>query len=482
MSAPLSYDNYINGEFVGVDDQLDVSNPADNQLIAQIPNSSQADVDAAVGAAKVAQKDWAEKSAVERAQVLHQVAEQIRSNADHFARTISREQGKVMPLAQAEVDFAAAYFDYTAEWARRIEGEVITSDRPDEHMFLRYKPIGVVAGILPWNFPFFLIARKMAPALLTGNTIVIKPSQETPVNAHEFAKILEHTDIPDGVFNLVSGRGSTIGSALSRHPDVGLVTFTGSIPTGRAIMRDAAENITKVNLELGGKAPVLVMADADIDLAVQKIVESRVINSGQVCNCAERVYVQDGVQNEFLDKLATAMSEVRYGNPIVSHDAGQELDMGPQVNAQAVSDISGMVEAARSAGAEVLTGGQSPDQEGNFYLPTVLANCTDDMGVMRDEIFGPVLPVRVISDLDEGIALANDSVMGLTSSIFTTNLNAAMKASRELQFGETYVNREHMEAFQGYHAGVKQSGIGGADGKHGLYEFMDTHVTYIQET
>jgi lactaldehyde dehydrogenase/glycolaldehyde dehydrogenase len=349
-------------------------------------------------------------------------------------------------------------------------------------MFLRYKPIGVVAGILPWNFPFFLIARKMAPALLTGNTIVIKPSQETPVNAHEFAKILEHTDIPDGVFNLVSGRGSTIGSALSRHPDVGLVTFTGSIPTGRAIMRDAAENITKVNLELGGKAPVLVMADADIDLAVQKIVESRVINSGQVCNCAERVYVQDGVQNEFLDKLATAMSEVRYGNPIVSHDAGQELDMGPQVNAQAVSDISGMVEAARSAGAEVLTGGQSPDQEGNFYLPTVLANCTDDMGVMRDEIFGPVLPVRVISDLDEGIALANDSVMGLTSSIFTTNLNAAMKASRELQFGETYVNREHMEAFQGYHAGVKQSGIGGADGKHGLYEFMDTHVTYIQET
>ncbi|MGS2722298.1 aldehyde dehydrogenase [Porticoccus sp. GXU_MW_L64] len=482
MSAPLSYDNYINGQFVAIDSKLEVFNPADDQLIGHIPNSSQAEVDAAVAAAKAAQKAWASRGAVDRSQVLYQVADQIRANADHLARTISREQGKVMPLAQAEVDFAAAYFDYTAEWARRIEGEVITSDRPNEHMFLRYKPIGVVAGILPWNFPFFLIARKMAPALLTGNTIVIKPSQETPINAHEFARLLENTDIPDGVFNLVSGRGSVIGSALSRHPDVGLVTFTGSIPTGRAIMRDAAENITKVNLELGGKAPVLVMADADVDLAVQKIVESRVINSGQVCNCAERVYVQQGIQDEFLDKLTKAMSQVRYGNPLLSHDAGEELDMGPQVSATAVSEISAMVDAARDKGAEVLTGGQAPDREGNFYQPTVLANCSDDMAVMRDEIFGPVLPVRVISDLDEGIALANDSVMGLTSSIFTNDLNAAMKASRELEFGETYVNREHMEAFQGYHAGVKQSGIGGADGKHGLYEFMETHVTYIQET
>ena len=482
MSESLVFNNYINGEFISVQDRLEVFNPADGHLIAQIPNSTVADVDDAVAAAKAAQKSWASKAAVERAVVLHQIADQIRANANAFARTIAREQGKVMGLAQAEVDSAAGYFDYTAEWARRIEGEVITSDRSDEHIFLRHKPIGVVAGILPWNFPFFLIARKVAPALLTGNTIVIKPSQETPINAHEFASILQNTDLPAGVFNLISGLGSVVGSALSRHSDVGLVTFTGSIPTGRAIMKDAADNITKVNLELGGKAPVIVLDDADIDLAVQKVVESRVINSGQVCNCAERVYVQEGVQNELLDKLSTAMGKVRYGNSIAAHDAGEELDMGPQINTKAVNDISAMVQSALAGGAELLTGGHARDQEGSFYLPTVLANCTDNMSVMRHEIFGPVLPVRAISDLEEGIALANDSEMGLTSSIFTSNLNSAMKASRELEFGETYVNREHMEAFQGYHAGIKQSGIGGADGKHGLYEFMETHITYIQET
>jgi lactaldehyde dehydrogenase/glycolaldehyde dehydrogenase len=482
MSELLTCQNYINGEFVKSQSHLDVFNPADGKIITQVPNGTVSDVNDAVAAAKLAQHAWSNKSAVERGAVLHQVADQIRANADSFARTISREQGKIMPLAQMEVEFAASYFDYTAEWARRLEGEVITSDRPNEHMFLRYKPIGVVAGILPWNFPFFLIARKMAPALLTGNTIVIKPSQDTPVNAHEFAKILQHTDIPDGVFNLVSGKGSTLGPALSRHPDVGLVTFTGSIATGRLIMKDAAENITKVNLELGGKAPVIIMADADIDLTVEKVVASRIINSGQVCNCAERVYVQDAVKDEFLEKIAKAMSNITFGNGIAAHDAGQEIDMGPQINAKAVSDILAMVDSAKAKGAEVLTGGQAPDQEGSFYQPTVLANCTDDMSVMSDEIFGPVLPVRAITDLDEGIALANDSIMGLTSSIFTSNLNSAMRASRELKFGETYVNREHGEAFQGFHAGVRQSGLGGADGKHGLYEFMETHVTYIQET
>ena len=482
MTAIVSCENYIGGSFCAVNDRLQVLNPANNQPIADASNSTVLDVDTAVAAAKSAQQPWAAKSPVERAEVLHQVANQIRANADHFARVISLEQGKVMPLAQAEVDFAAGYFDYTAEWARRIEGEVITSDRPDEHIFLRYKPIGVVAGILPWNFPFFLIARKMAPALLTGNTIVIKPSEETPINAYEFAKLLEHTNMPPGVFNVVNGTGASVGSALSRHPDVGLVTFTGSIPTGRAIMKDAAENITKVNLELGGKAPVLVMADADIDLAVQKVVESRVINSGQVCNCAERIYVQEAVQNEFLDKLTKTMEAVRYGNSLQAHDNGDELDMGPLINAKAATRIANTVDAACNQGAELLTGGKAVDSEGNYFQPTVLSECNNTMDVMRNEVFGPVLPVCSITDLDEGIALANDSTMGLTSSIFTTNLNTVMKASRELEFGETYVNREHMEAFQGFHAGVKQSGIGGADGKHGLYEFMNTHVTYIQES
>ena len=248
-------------------------------------------------------------------------------------------------------------------------------------------------------------------------------------------------------------------------------------------MREAADNITKVNLELGGKAPVIVLNDADIDLAVDKVVASRVINSGQVCSCAERVYVQEAVSEHFLDGLSQSMAKVRYGDSLVAHETGKELDMGPLINEGALNKVSSIVESARADGAEVLTGGSTAkDMEGYHYLPTVLSGCNEKMKIMRDEIFGPVLPVSTIIDLEEGIARANDSSMGLTSSVFTRDLNSAMKASRELQFGETYVNREHMEAFQGFHAGVRQSGIGGADGKHGLYEFMNTHVTYIQET
>ncbi len=475
--------NYVNGGFIQSDERLDVTNPANEKLIAHSADSSDDEVNAAVAAAKAAQSSWARKAPVERAQYLREIAARIRSASAHLARTISTEQGKVIGLAEAEVEFAAAYFEYTAEWARRLDGEIITSDRPDEHIFLRYKPIGVVAGILPWNFPFFLIARKTAPALLTGNTIIIKPSELTPINAFEFAKLIDSTDLPSGVFNLVGGRGQTTGDALSKHPDVGLITFTGSIATGRSIMRAAAENITKVNLELGGKAPVIILADADIDFAVSKVVESRIINSGQVCNCAERVYVEERVVDAFVDKLISVMSSVKYGDPIAAFERGEELDMGPLVSEDALDKVSMLVDAARTDGASVLLGGDRDDSgPGYHYRPTVLADCHDDMRIMREEVFGPVLPVRRISDLDEGIAFANASTMGLTSSIFTNNLNAAMKASRELLFGETYINREHMEAFQGFHAGVRQSGIGGADGKHGLYEFMQSHVTYIQET
>ncbi|OWP47728.1 aldehyde dehydrogenase [Pseudomonas nitroreducens] len=478
MTDVTTYQHYIDNRFVAGEPLIEVHNPANGELLARIPEASVAQVDSAIGAARAAQKAWAAKPAIERAGYLRRIAEKVRANAPRLAKIITAEQGKVPALAEVEVNFTADYLDYMAEWARRLEGEVLTSDRAGEHIFLLRKPLGVVAGILPWNFPFFLIARKMAPALLTGNTIVIKPSEETPINCFEFARLVAETDLPSGVFNVVGGTGASAGSALTSHAGVDLISFTGSVATGSRIMAASAPNITKLNLELGGKAPAIVLADADLELAVNAIKASRVINTGQVCNCAERVYVQRQVADQFIEKIAAAMAATRFGDPNVQAD----LDMGPLVNRIGLDKVAQMVRTATGQGAQVITGGAVADLgKGFHYQPTVLAGCRGDMEIMRKEIFGPVLPIQVVEDLDEAIALANDSDYGLTSSIYTRNLSAALKASRELDFGETYINRENFEAMQGFHAGTRKSGIGGADGKHGLYEYTHTHVVYAQE-
>src|SRR5450759_4423525 len=310
-----NYDNFINGKFTPSTgrERITCINPSTGDAICTVPDSTPADVEAAVAAAAAAQKLWARRPAVERARALRAIAARIREQAEPLARVITEEQGKVLGLARVEVAFTADYFDYMAEWARRIEGEIIQSDRPGETILLFRQPIGVVGGILPWNFPFFLIARKAAPALVTGNTIVIKPSEETPHNAVKFCELLQEAGLPPGLINIVHGRGATAGRALASSPRIGMVSFTGSVPTGAAVMAAAAPNITKVNLELGGKAPAIVMADADIDLAVRAVTASRVINSGQVCNCAERVYVQRTIADQFVDRLAAAMRASRYG-------------------------------------------------------------------------------------------------------------------------------------------------------------------------
>ena len=462
------YENYIDGRFVdGAGERIEVRNPASDALLASVPESTDGQVAEAIGAARRAQPGWEKLTAIQRAGYLRAVAQRIRGKADALAEIITREQGKVLGLARVEVDFTADYLDYMAEWARRIEGEIIPSDRPGESIFLMRRPIGVTVGILPWNFPFFLIARKMAPALITGNTIVIKPSEETPINAFEFARLVHEAELPAGVFNLVGGRGASVGAQLSSSPDIDLVSFTGSVATGRRIMLAAGANLTRVNLELGGKAPAIVLGDADIDLAAKAICDSRVINTGQVCNCAERVYVERSVASEFTDKVVARMAAVTYGDPI----ADPNVDMGPLVNRQGLDKVSAMVQRARGDGAEViLGGGEAPMERGYHYLPTVLVNCRHDMEIMRDEIFGPVLPIQVVDSLEEAVSLGNDSVYGLTSSVFTRDLSKAMQACNTLRFGETYINREHFEAMQGFHAGRRHSGIGGADGKHGLLE------------
>jgi lactaldehyde dehydrogenase / glycolaldehyde dehydrogenase len=474
-----THQNFVGGRFVPSQGSsaIDVLNPATGKAISQVPETPIEQVREAIAAAKTAQRVWKKLPPIQRAGYLRQISAGIRADRDRLARVITEEQGKPLGLASIEVDFTADYIDYMAEWARRIEGEIITSDRPNEHIFLFRQPVGVVGGILPWNFPFFLIARKMAPALVTGNTIVIKPSEETPNNAYEFAKIVAQTDLPAGVFNLVFGRGSTVGNELASNSAIGMISFTGSVETGSRIMAAAAPNITKLNLELGGKAPAIVLADANMDLAVQAVKNSRVLNSGQVCNCAERIYVQRKVADEFTTKLSAAMKDTTFGDPLVQED----VDYGPMINAKGLAKVERLVGGAVTAGATIVTGGRRVERGGGLYFePTVVADCKHEMQIIKEEIFGPVVPIVTFDDLDQAIEFANDSEYGLTSSIYTTNLDVAMRACSEITFGETYINRENFEAMQGFHAGWRKSGIGGADGKHGLYEYTQTQVVYLQ--
>lgn len=474
------YKQYIGGLFVDShsSEVIEVLNPYTEQIVAEAPKGDAEDAAAAIEAAKKAQPAWAAKTAAERASYLKKMADVIRANRVELAKTLAEEQAKVSGLAQVEIDVTAEYFDYYAGWARKYEGEIIQSDRPKESILLFRQPIGVIVGICPWNFPFFVMARKVAPSLLTGSTIVIKPSSETPNTTFEFAKLVDTIGLPAGVLNIISGSGGTMGNALVKSPDVGMVTLTGSVEAGQKIIAATAENITKTSLELGGKAPAIVCADADLDLAVNAVVASRVIFSGQVCNCAERCYVEASIADEFVDKLSKAMAAVTYGDPFADPNPA----MSSQISKDQLEKIEAMVARAKADGAEVLVGGERPGDvsSGFFYKPTLLGGCKQDMEIIQKEIFGPVLPVMTFSDFDEAIALANDCEYGLTSSIFTNNINLAMRACHELQFGETYVNREHFEAMQGFHAGWRKSGIGGADGKHGLYEYLQTHVAYIQ--
>ncbi|MBQ9020428.1 MAG: aldehyde dehydrogenase [Eggerthellaceae bacterium] len=469
---------FINGEFLdnGSREMKENINPATEEVISLFPMATEEDVAAAVDAAYEAQKSWEKVPAIERAGYLMELVELVKENQDVLARATSEEMGK--PLAQAtdEAGWLAAYIQYFAAMARHIKGEIIESDRPNENILLYKMPIGVAGQIMPWNFPLFLIGRKVAPALIAGCTVVLKASSDCPNGAYEFAKLVEKSSLPKGVINIITGSGSVAGASLAANPKLGIVTITGSTAVGKKIMKAAADNVTKVSLELGGKAPVIVMNDCKLDETVEHVVNSRVYNSGQVCNAAERIYVQKGIADEFIAKVIERMKKVTFGPGL-----GGEFDMGPMVNKAQQDHVVEMVQSAIDEGATIECGGNvaTVDGKGYFFEPTVVTGVTHDSRIMREEIFGPVLPITTFETLDEAIAMANDCEFGLTSSLFSTDYDTIMRALNEIKFGETYINREHFEAFQGFHQGVRGSGIGGEDGERGLEEYLETHINYI---
>ncbi|MFQ9622801.1 MAG: aldehyde dehydrogenase [Enterobacteriaceae bacterium] len=447
MTAPVQHPMYIDGQFEPGrgDAWIDVINPATEALISRIPDGSAEDARRAILAAERAQPGWEALPAIERAGWLRKIAAGIRERAEEIAALIVAEGGKIQQLAAVEVSFTADYLDYMAEWARRYEGEIVQSDRPGKIFWYSsarwrdHRHSAVEFSVLP-DCP------QAGAGAHTGNTIVIKPSEFTPNNAIAFAQIVDDIGLPKGVFNLVLGRGETVGHELAANPKVAMVSMTGSVGAGEKIMAAAAKNITKVCLELGGKAPAIVMDDADLELAVKAVVDSRVINSGQVCNCVERVYVQKGIYDRFVNRLGEALKAVQFGDPATRDD----IAMGPLINAAARERVEQKVAKALAQGARLALGGNAVAGRGYFYPPTLLLDVRQEMDIIHEEPFGPVLPVVAFDTLDEALAMANDSDYGLTSSIYTRDLNVAMKAIKGLKFGETYINREELRSDAGF--------------------------------
>ena len=468
----------INGEWVaGLDGTRDVINPTTGTVLASVPEASRQQALDAVAAARAAQPAWAALAPVERAAVMHGIAALIAENADELTRIVVQEQGKPIAEARGEIGGAAEFFRYFAEFARRIQGEILPSDARDEQIWIQRVPVGVVAAIIPWNYPAALVSRKVAPSMIAGNAIVLKPHEETPLSALYMARLFEKAGVPAGVVNIVTGGGATVGEALTTHPDVDLVTMTGSVPTGKRILTAAAANLTPLSLELGGKAPFIVLDDCDMDLAVRSAVTSRYMNCGQVCICNERMLVHERVYDQFMERFVAASRGLTVGDPL-----SPSTDLGPKVSQRELEKVEAMIETAIGEGAEVLLKGgrpENPPTPGGYWMsPTVLAGVNPDMAIMQNEIFGPVVPVMKIGSFDEAVSIANKSRYGLSAYLFTNDFSKIMRAVNDVNFGEVYINRVGPEALQGFHTGYRNSGLGGDDGVHGLEAYLRKKTVY----
>ncbi len=474
------YQMRIGDEWRGASDRRTrpVLNPATGEAFAEVPEGTREDARASLEAAKAAQPEWEVLTGVQRASYLARIVELIHRDSERLARLVVEEQGKPLVEARGEIGGTAGFFEYFTSFARSPLGEIVPSDNPHEDIWVRNVPYGVVVGIIPWNYPAALFARKVAPALMAGNTIVIKPHEDTPLSSIELAKVCEEAGVPPGVVNVVTGAGTVVGDALVRDTLTQLVTVTGSVRAGQQILAAAAENITVVSLELGGKAPFIVMDDADMDSAVRNAVQARFVNCGQVCTCNERTYVHRRVYDQFVERYAGIAGKLRVGDPMRT-----DIDLGPKVNQLELEKLERMVNRAQEQGARVVTGGKRPEgrefQKGFWYAPTVLTNVSNSMDIMQQEIFGPISPVMPFDDFDEAIALANDTRYGLSAYLFTNDFRSIMRAVQAIRSGEVYINRIGPEQFQGFHTGYGLSGMGGDDGPHGYEHYFRKKTVYV---
>ncbi|MGR3501898.1 NAD-dependent succinate-semialdehyde dehydrogenase [Pseudaestuariivita sp.] len=460
---------YIAGAWVDGDGTFDVTNPARGDVIASVADLSRAQAGEAIAKAETAQKDWAAKTAKERCNILRKWFDLMNERADDLATILTAEQGKPFAEARGEILYGASFVEWFAEEAKRVYGETIPGHQPDKRISVIRQPIGVAASITPWNFPNAMITRKAAPALAAGCAFVARPAKETPLSALVLGELATRAGIPDGVFSVIpSSSSSEIGKEFCENPAVRKLTFTGSTEVGRILLKQAADQVLKCSMELGGNAPFIVFDDADLDAAVEGAMICKFRNNGQTCVCANRIYVQAGVYDTFAEKLKKAVAKLNIGDGLKDG-----VTTGPLINPDAVDKVQEHLDDATSKGAEIIVGGKPHDLGGTFFEPTIVTGVTQDMQVAQDETFGPLAPLFKFETEEEVIAMANDTIFGLASYFYARDIGRVTRVQEGLEYGMVGVNTGLISTEVAPFGGVKQSGLGREGSRHGIEEFME---------
>ncbi|HEB0855682.1 NAD-dependent succinate-semialdehyde dehydrogenase [Citrobacter werkmanii] len=464
----------VNGQWKTLDTTFDVVNPATGEVIAKVAKAGKQQTEEAIAAAANAFPAWREKTAKERSTILYRWYELILENKSWLGRLMTIEQGKPLKEAEGEVEYAASFIQWFAEQAKRANGEIIPPIKPGSRILATREPVGVVAAITPWNFPMAMLTRKLGPALAAGCTGVIKPANNMPLSAFALLTLAKKAGVPDGVLNAVAGNTPEISDAIMASHKVRKISFTGSTAVGKTLVRNAADTMKKVSMELGGNAPYIVFDDADIDAAVQGAIANKFRNAGQVCVSVNRFYIQESIYDEFTRKLADAVQALKVGNGL---DDG--VVVGPLIEPSAVDKVREHVEDAIAKGATVLAGGKAHSLGGNFWQPTVLSNCNEEMKLAREETFGPVAACFRFSREDEVIQRANDTPFGLAAYFYTQNLQRVFRVSQAIESGMIGINECAVSTELGPFGGVKESGLGREGSVLGLEEFLQVKTLHI---
>nr|WP_289036956.1 NAD-dependent succinate-semialdehyde dehydrogenase [uncultured Allobacillus sp.] len=455
-----------------------VDNPTTLEKLTEVSNGDFDDATDAIDAAYEAFPEWSKMNPRKRSKILYRAYELMMEDVDRLGEILTLEQGKPLKEAKGEIKSAASFLQWYSEEANRIYGEMIPASREGNRQFVLPQPVGVVGAITPWNFPSSMITRKCGPALAAGCTVVLKPAMETPLSAIEIAKIFEKAGLPKGVFNLVTGKAQEIGEAFLTNNKVRKITFTGSTEVGKYLMRESADQLKKISLELGGHAPILVFEDADLETAANLTLASKFRNAGQTCICANRVYVQESIKEEFSKVLLEKVKQLNVGNGL-----NDGVDIGPLINENGTEKVQDHLNDATDKGARILCGGTKWDgeYEGHFFEPTLLDNITDDMKVMNEETFGPLLPLQTFKTEEEAIKAANNTKYGLAAYFFTENLDRTFRVSEALEYGMVGVNEVFPSVAEAPFGGIKQSGFGKEGGHHGIDDFVVKKLVTISE-